>query len=409
LPGSGHEHKSYCALEGAVRSTKTSTGSFSFTLWAMSGFNNQEFAFCGKTIGTCRRNVIRPLKKMLASEPGFKVVDKISAQEGPHLIISYCGHKNTFWIFGGNDESSQDLIQGITLAGIFLDEVLLMPLSFVNQSLSRLSIEGAKAWFTMNPEAPSHEIYVNILDPFQAEGKLFYLCVTMDDNPSMSQEAKDRISSQWPAGSVWYERNVLGHRVSAEGAIFSFFSSDPKYGYVIDYIPDDIQRWLVSADYGQDHPTTFGLYGFSPKLTSWILIKEYYATMRTNPDLSRDFGSEILKFNNKDILPESVDIDSGGGGLSLINQLRSDYPNLDQGGIICHAIKQDVNAELMELASAIYTHKFRYYIGCKRSISETANYRWKKKPAGSGKEEPLKENDDGPDRDRYMWNRAKGI
>lgn len=393
-------------LEGSVRSVKTSTGSYSFVQWASYSFDQEDFALIGKTIGTCLRNVVRPLRKMLSVEPSFVVKERRSNAEGYHLEITNKenDHTNLFWVYGGKDESSQDLIQGKTLAGGLLDEVLLMPLSFVNQFLSRLSVEGAKAWFTFNPDAPTHELYVNILDPYVAQKKALYIHLTMDDNPSLSQDVKDRISGQWPVGSVWHRRNVLGERVAAEGAIYSFFTSDPKDGYVITDLPNDFSIWGVAGDYGQEHPTTFGLYGFSGSLNSWVMVKEYYETMKTNEDLSSDFG-DFLTWNDADVYPSFVDIDTGGGGLALLNQLRNDYPNLYASGVIKHAIKVNVNAEIAKFASALYTHRFRYYAGCKRSIKETANYLWAKKPAGSGKEEPLKVNDDGPDRDRYAWNR----
>ena len=158
-------------------------------------------------------------------------------------------------------------------------------------------------------------------------------------------------------------------------------------------------------DYGQDNPTAFGLYGYSPKLTSWILVKEYFETMKTNQELSKDFGEQFLKWDDKEIMLEFVDIDTGGGGLSLLNQLRVDYPNLKSQSIIRHAIKVNVNSEIAALASAIYTHKLRYYAQCKRSITEISNYRWAKTGSGLSREEPLKIDDHGIDRDRYMWNR----
>ena len=44
----------------------------------------------------------------------------------------------------------------MTLAGVLLDEVTLMPRSFVEQALARCSVEGSKLWFNCNPEHPVH-------------------------------------------------------------------------------------------------------------------------------------------------------------------------------------------------------------------------------------------------------------
>lgn len=404
-PGNPYANCSYIELEGAVRSGKTITASYSFINWASYTFDQEDLALCSKTIGTCLRNIVRPLKRILSEEPNYEVKEYRASAEGHRLEVTDIGldHTNSFFVYGGKDESSQDLIQGKTLAGALADEVLLYPLSFLNQLLSRTSVENSKVWFTFNPTGPTDPMYSEILDPYVADGRAYYLHLTMDDNPDLSEEARNRIEGQWPVGSVWHSRNVLGKRVTAEGAIFPFFNDRAESGFVIDTLPNDFNRWIVSGDYGQDHPTTYGLYAHSPSM-GWILVKEYYDRMKTNVEYSKDFG-EFIKWDGKALLLEEVDIDPGGGGLSLITQLRTDYPQLSDRGIINHAIKVDVNAELQDLASALYTHKFRYYRGCKRSIIETANYRWNEKSKKSGKEEPLKENDDGPSRDRYAWNR----
>lgn len=142
MPESPVHDKDGIIADGAIRSGKTVCMSLSFALWAMENFNGQNFGMCGKTIGSFRRNVLFWLKLMLKSR-GYKTQDK----RADNLLIVTKGDKtNYFYIFGGKDERSQDLIQGITLAGVFFDEVALMPESFVNQATGRCSVEGSKFW-----------------------------------------------------------------------------------------------------------------------------------------------------------------------------------------------------------------------------------------------------------------------
>ena len=128
--------------DGSVRAGKTVVMSLSFVMWANETFDGENFALCGKTIGSLRRNVIKPLKKMLKGR-GYKCKDHRSSNEN-YLTISKNEVSNDFYLFGGKDEGSQDLIQGITLAGVLFDEVALMPQSFVNQATARCSVESAK-------------------------------------------------------------------------------------------------------------------------------------------------------------------------------------------------------------------------------------------------------------------------
>ena len=172
--------------DGAIRSGKTLSMSLSFVLWSMSSFNGQNFAMCGKTIGSFRRNVLFWLKLMLKSR-GYAVTD----HRADNLVVVSRGNaENYFYIFGGKDERSQDLIQGITLAGVFFDEVALMPESFVNQATGRCSVDGSKFWFNCNPDGPFHWFKVNWIDK-KKEKRLLYLHFTMDDNLSLSEKVKN--------------------------------------------------------------------------------------------------------------------------------------------------------------------------------------------------------------------------
>ena len=108
------------------------------------------------------------------------------------MIIAKRGPKeNRFYLFGGKDESSYMLIQGVTLAGVLLDEVALMPRSFVEQSLARCSVTGSKLWFNCNPEGPEHWFRKEwILNP--QKHNALHLHFTMDDNPALSEDTRKR-------------------------------------------------------------------------------------------------------------------------------------------------------------------------------------------------------------------------
>ena len=139
---SPHKYKDGIICDGSVRAGKTVVMSLSYVMWGMETFQDENLGMAGKTIGSFRRNVVTPLKRMLRSR-GYAVKDH---RADNMLSITFKGITNYFYIFGGKDEGSQDLIQGITLAGMFFDEVALMPQSFVNQATARCSVDGSKLW-----------------------------------------------------------------------------------------------------------------------------------------------------------------------------------------------------------------------------------------------------------------------
>ena len=249
--------------DGAIRSGKTVSMSLSFVMWAMESFDGQNFGMCGKTIGSFRRNVLFWLKLMLISR-GYKVEDHRSDNL---VIVKRKGKENYFYIFGGKDESSQDLIQGITLAGVFFDEVALMPESFVNQATGRCSVDGSKYWFNCNPDGPYHwfkQNWINkstsylgkeqtkkIKEEAAKKGKahglkeILYLHFTMDDNLSLSELIKKRYRSMYTG--VFYNRYILGLWAVAEGIIYDMFSEEK---HVISEPQSYVGRKYVSVDYG---------------------------------------------------------------------------------------------------------------------------------------------------------------
>ena len=235
MPGSPACEMDGIIADGAIRSGKTLSMSLSYVMWAMDTFDQQNFGMCGKTIGSFRRNVLFWLKLMLKSR-GYKVAD----HRADNLVVVTKGNvENYFYIFGGKDERSQDLIQGITLAGCFFDEVALMPESFVNQATGRCSVEGSKFWFNCNPDGPFHWFKVNWID--KSVGYLtqeqiskakednielkniLYLHFTMDDNLSLSEKIKARYRSMYTG--VFHQRYILGLWCVAEGIIYDMFEA----------------------------------------------------------------------------------------------------------------------------------------------------------------------------------------
>ena len=197
--------------DGAVRSGKTVCMAVGFLLWSMSSFDGQKFAICGKTIESLRRNVILNLRDWAGG-----ILDIQEKRAENKLIVASQGRTNTYFLFGGRDESSYMLIQGMTLAGVLLDEAALMPRSFVEQALARCSVAGSKFWFNCNPEGPEHWFYKEWVLKCK-ERKALHLHFTMADNPALPQEIRERYERMY--SGVFYRRYILGEGCLADGLI----------------------------------------------------------------------------------------------------------------------------------------------------------------------------------------------
>lgn len=260
---SPHFHKEAIVCDGAVRSGKTLCMGLSFFLWACTEFRGQRFGVCGKTISSLRRNVLTELLPKLRAI-GFTVTEKRTE----NLVrVSFRGRTNDFYIFGGRDESSSALIQGITFAGVLLDEVALMPRSFVEQACARCSVTGSRLWFNCNPEGPHHWFYNTWILGAEKRGCL-YLHFTMEDNPSLSKQIRERYARLY--SGVFYRRFVLGQWVAAEGRVYDFFDASKAPP-----VPSgEFSQWYISCDYGTVNPASFGLWGLQDGV--WYRVSEFY-------------------------------------------------------------------------------------------------------------------------------------
>lgn len=373
--------------DGAIRSGKTLSMSLSFALWAMSTFNGQNFGMCGKTIGSFRRNVLIWLKLMLKSR-GYKVIDH---RADNLVVISKGDVENNFYIFGGKDESSQDLIQGITLAGVFFDEVALMPESFVNQATARCSIDRSKFWFNCNPDGPYHWFKCNWIDK-RKEKKLLYLHFTMDDNLSLSEGIKARYRSRYTG--VFFKRYILGLWCMAEGIIYDMFDTKRHVKPIteIAYKLLDGSRY-VSIDYGTQNATAMLLWNKGVD-GIWYCIREYYYSGREEKKQKTDaeYADDLEKWLDGTKIKALI-VDPSAA--SFIAELRK------RGYKVIKA-KNDVEDGIRLVGTKLNLGKIIFSSSCINTIKEFASYVWDEKAAERGEDKPVKENDHAMDAVRYF-------
>lgn len=365
--------------DGAVRSGKTFAMSVSFVIWACTAFSDSDFAFCGKTITSVRRNLVTPLIRR-AKEWGLSVKDCPSKN---YVEITLGGSTDRFYLFGGKDESSASLIQGITLSGLLLDEAALMPRSFVEQAAARCSVAGSKLWFNCNPEHARHWFKLEWIDKAH-EKNIHYLHFSLEDNPSLKPEMIARYRKLY--SGAFYERFVLGKWVSTEGLIYPMFS---EKRHVVEELPERFERYAVSCDYGTVNPSSFGLWGKSGEV--WYRISEYYYD-------SRREGMQRTDEEHYRGLEELVGDRQVGlvicdpSAASFIQCIRR------HGRFTVAPAKNDVLSGIRRVADALASDRIRIHSSCRDCIREFSLYRWD----SSGSDQPVKENDHAMDDLRYF-------
>lgn len=377
---------SYLICDGAVRSGKTSLMMVGFVDDAMTRFNGRRFGICGKTVDSATKNIVQPYMAMQYAQKSYRI--KWSRTDKT-MTVSKGGITNVFEVFGGKDESSYALIQGRTLAGCLIDEVVLQPRSFVDQAMIRCSVTGAKVWFSCNPAAPSHWFYTDwIKKADKGEINAKHIHFVLRDNPGLSEETIQRYEKSF--SGVFYQRYVLGEWVAAEGLVYPFFSAgQDTYLFHGDASHVDGQ-FYVSIDYGTHNPCSMGL---------WVIhngkalrIKESYFDSRAErvQRTDEEHYAELERLT-KGYYIQAVVVDPSAA--SFIETIRR------HGRYLVVPADNDVLNGIRCVASLMQAGLVTIHESCAASRREFGLYSWDDK---AKEDRVVKENDHAMDDIRYF-------
>ena len=368
--------------DGSVRSGKTLAMSISFLLWAMTTYDQKDLAICGKTAAGVRRNVIIPLLRAMSS-----VMECREQVSRGVLLVSWQGRQNRFHLFGGKDEGSAAYIQGMTLAGVLLDEAALMPRSFVEQALARCSVEGSRFWFNCNPEGPGHWFYQEWICRAE-QRRALRLHFTMADNPSLSTAMRQRYERMYTG--VFHRRYILGEWCASQGLVYPMF--DPQRHL----LPEENRRYVrywISCDYGTANPMSMGLWGqWEGK---YIRIAEYYYDSRAPENGGRQQTDEEYYEKLEQLaggrLVERVIVDPSAA--SFIQCIRR------HGRFSVAKAVNEVVDGIRRVAGALGKGNLLFQRCCKDTVREFGQYVWDETAPG---DRPRKEHDHAMDDIRYF-------
>lgn len=380
-------YSSYDALicDGAVRSGKTSLMVVAFVDWAMREFSGQRLGICGKTVGSAIENMVIPYISRSYAKKRYTLHWRRSQKI---LEVRRGTRVNYFEVFGGRDESSFALIQGRTLAGVLLDEVVLMPENFVNQALARCSVDSARIWFSCNPGNPSHWFKEEWIDR-REEHNALYLHFEMTDNPSLSEKTLARYQTMYHG--VFYDRYVRGLWVAAEGLIYPMFS---EADHVVDEIPwQAVQRgrWFISCDYGTANPCSMGLWCLYQG-TAYRVKESYYDSRKPgNIQKTDEEHYKSLEDLAGERRIERVIVDPSASSFKQAIRRHKRFAVWDADNAVLDGIR--LTGTLLK-AGRIKIHR-----SCRDCIEEFGVYSWN---TDASEDTVIKENDHAMDDIRYF-------
>jgi len=367
---------------GSVRSGKTIAATFKFLIFVLKS-DYYEFMISGKTRDTIERNVVRDLIRMIDGNIPYKYRKFDNYIE----ILD-----KKIWLIGFSDEGATEKVRGMTVGGWYADEITSASKSTVEMAITRCSIDGAKMFWTMNPESPYHYIYTDYITNQELinEGTVKVWHFTLEDNLHLSQHYIDELKRVNRKSQVNYKRNILGEWVIAEGAIYDMFDTT-KHVYDGTVDVDEIN---ICCDYGVSTVTTFGVMGIKKDIhkgNDYYLMEETYydAQERGIAQSDSDRINDILKLQNKYGLDRRSTLYLPHDAASLKAQCRKDKRIRMKVRTYAPDTFKDINT----IQDLINREKFHIYKSCKNSIKQAQTYSWDIKAQQRGEDKPLKIDD----------------
>ncbi len=365
--------------DGAVRSGKTLAMTLGFVLWSMSRFQGTSFAMCGRTIGSLRRNVVTPMKRWLEG------LFTLEEHRTDNYITLTCGRvSNVYYLFGGHNEESAQHIQGLTLAGALLDEVVLMPRSFVEQTVARCSVTGSRLFFSCNPDTPSHWFYEEWIQR-AGEKRMLYLHFQLSDNYALAPDIRERYERLYTG--AFYRRYVLGEWCAAQGLVYPIAPE----AVTCEALPPGPLEYYISVDYGTRNPCAMGLWAVSVVTGEALLLREYYHDSRRTGVQKTDaqYYDQLVALAGEETI-ERVVVDPSA--LSFLTTIRQ------AGRFSCVKANNQVLNGIRTVGEYLRSGQIKIHPRCTGLLRELGQYRW----AEEGEDRPIKEADHAMDAMRYL-------
>jgi PBSX family phage terminase large subunit len=367
-------------LEGAVRSGKT---------WSL----HPKALYC------CAYNV-----------PGRKLFTGVSKQSVYNNVLTdlfdlvgpknYSYNRNTgqlklygtdWLVIGAKDEGSERYVRGLTVGVALCDELSLMPQSFFQMLLTRMSPEGARLYGTTNPDSPYHWLktdYLNNTD-LRSKNLLWSDHFSMADNPNLTPEFLEAQKRLYRG--FFHKRFIEGLWVVAEGAIYKdSWSDDLVYDRQDEPVglrgPGGYQQRIIAIDYGTTNPMVF-LDIYDDGRLFWV-TREYYwdsvVEMRQKTDA--EYADDLVQFIGRPANAKVI-VDPSAASFKA-EMLKRGIWHVDADN--------DVN-EGIRIASMVLNQRLVRFCrqNASKIIQQMQTYAWDAKAAQRGEEKPLKIHDHG--------------
>ena len=316
----------------------------------------------GNTQGTANRNVLEPMREIW----GEALVGTIRGDNSAMLF----GRK--VYVMGADNKKHVARIQGMTIEYAYGDEVTTWAEAVFQMLKSRLRCAHSRFDGTCNPDAPQHWLK-KFLD---SDADIFKQSSTIFDNPHIPAEVVESLCREY-AGTVYYNRFILGQWVAAEGVVYRQFADDPER-FIVDDMPGQrIRNAVIGVDFGGGTSAhAFCCMGFTTA-GALVVLDEYHEKAALTPNKLAEAFVDFVRRCKARWLVTDVWCDSAEQ--TLINGLRAAAAAERVGVNIGNAMKRPINDRIRATCILMGAGRFFVCRTCTSTIDALKSALWDSK------------------------------
>lgn len=326
----------------------------------------------GVTKSTIERNVLEPMRRIY----GGALVGTISSDNTVRLFGEKC------YALGAEKVSQVSKIRGSSIKYCYGDEVA--DWSEEVFALLKSRLDKAYSCFdgTFNPQYPNHWLK-RFLD---SGADVFSQTYTIDDNPFLPASIRESLKQEY-AGTVFYDRYILGLWKRAEGLVYPMFD---EARHVVHGEVDGPGIYYISLDYGTVNPTAMGLWRVHNGKA--VMAKEYYFDSRRERRQKTDaeYYDDLEAFAAGYRI-ERVVIDPSAASFRACIRRHGRFHVWDADNAVLDGIRL--------AATLLQSGQIQFHESCVHTFQEFGAYQWDGK---RGEDTVVKENDHSMDQIRYF-------
>lgn len=329
----------------------------------------------GVTKATIERNILGPMRESFGEE----MVGRIAGDNTVRLFGEKC------YAMGAGIVSQVSKIRGASIKYGYGDEVADWSEEVFSLLKSRLDREYSCFDGTFNPQYPGHWLK-NFLD---SGADIFCQTYTIDDNPFLPESFRESLKKEY-AGSVFYDRYILGRWTAAEGLVYPMFQ---EMDLVVDCIPGQALRagkWYIAVDYGTVNPTAAGLWCLYQG-NAWMVDEYYYDSRAENRRRTdEEHYAELVRLAG-DRAVERVIVDPSAASFKETVRRHGRFAVWDADNRVLDGIR--LTGTLLQAG------RLRFQRECRGILREFSAYRWN---VDAAEDCVIKEFDHAMDQMRYF-------